>query len=629
MNQTRDRAGVRTSSGAASETLRLRPARACAAALVAVAGLAALALPAAASAADLKAGWIEIDGAVSDRRSDMASLFGGSKGPVLRDLLAGLDKAAADPAIRAVVLRLKDAQMSAAHAEELSAGMRRLREAGKKVHVYSETYGPTELRIGAAADDIIIQSGGAVMLPGVFMEELYLADMFKWAGIQPDFVQVGDYKGASEMFANAKPSKAWDENINGLLDSMYANLRSTLKAGRGLSDEQLDKAMATGWMASDKDAKAVGLVTSIIDMPEIDAHVSRISGGAPGAEVDWAFDLVPAASKLDTSNPFTLLSAIMKKPDHSPKRETIAVLHIDGPIIDGESGGGGLFGGGGGVGSRTVRNALRDIEDNDLIKGLVVRIDSPGGSAIASEIIWQGVRRVSAKGKPVYVSVGGMAASGGYYILVAGDRVWVNPSSIVGSIGVVGGKLSFGPLMEKVHINTVVRARGPAADMFSMSKPWTDTQRAMVRQKMTETYDQFTSRVTAGRKGIDLARTAEGRLFTGQRAIELKMADEIGGLEDAVKAMASAKGLNAGAFDVMDYPPPRGLEEILSDFMGASGPRVASGITGPGINGELAGVVKAAVGPAAFGVLSDAATALMQMRREPVLLVSPRVLIFR
>lgn len=581
---------------------------------------------------EVKAAWIEIEGAVQDRRADMASIFGGGKGATLPDLLTGLDKAAGDASIRAVVLRLKDAQLSAAHAEELSRGIARVRAAGKKVHVYSETYGPTELRIGAAADDVIIQSGGAVTLPGVFMEEMYLADMFKWAGIQPDFVQVGDYKGASEMFANSKPSKAWDENINALLDAMYANLRTTLKSGgvRTMTDAQLDKAMEAGWMASDKDAKAVGLVTTILDMPQIDAHVVQVAGGKPGDTVEWEFELVPGAKKLDTANPLALLSALMKKPDHSPKRDTIAVLHIDGPIIDGESSGGGLLGGGGGVGSRTVRNALSEIEDNDLIKGLVVRIDSPGGSAIASEIIWQGVRRVADKGKPVYVSVGGMAASGGYYILVAGDKVWVNQSSIVGSIGVVGGKLSFGGLMDKIHINTVSRGRGPMADMFSMSKPWSEKQRTLVRQKMTETYDQFTSRVTAGRKGIDLGKTAEGRLFVGQQAIDLKMADEIGGLEDALKAMATAKGLPSGSYDVLDYPAPKSLEEIISGMMGASGPRVgAVGIAGPRLDGELVQAVRAAVGPAAFGALSDAATALLQLQREPVLLVSPRVLIFR
>src|SRR5690606_7120002 len=136
---------------------------------------------------------------------------------------------------------------------------------------------------------------------------------------------------------------------------------------------------------------------------------------------------------------------------------------------------------------------------DDLIKGVIIRINSPGGSATASEVIWRGVQRVAAK-KPVWVSVGSMAASGGYYIAVAGDKIYVTPSGIVGSIGVVGGKISMGGLYDLLHVNVVERARGPRADLFSSSQPWTDQQRAFVRDKMAETYDLFTRRVAQGRE---------------------------------------------------------------------------------------------------------------------------------
>jgi protease-4 len=324
------------------------------------------------------------------------------------------------------------------------------------------------------------------------------------------------------------------------------------------------------------------------------------------------------------SNPFALLDMFASAGERGPTGPTIALLHIDGPIVDGESKPGGLMGEAS-VGSLTIRKALAEIEASDLVKGVVVRINSPGGSAIASESIWQGLRRV-AESRPVWVSVGSMAASGGYYIAVAGDKMYVNPSSIVGSIGVVGGKIAMGGVYDKLKIHVVERARGPRASIMSSVAPWNDEQRALVRSRMQETYDLFTKRVATGRPGIDLAATAEGRLFDGRRAIDLKMADQIGGVEDAIRELAVAVGLPEGAYDVLDYPAPPTLTEVLSDAM----ERFGMGASAPGVGLDaIAAGVRDVVGPRAWPSLRDAAAALLQLRKEPVILASPRVLLFR
>lgn len=592
-----------------------------AAALVVAGGAATPAI----AAETVRFGTLEIKGSIPERPPE--GFFGSPRGHGLRDVVGALYKAAGASDVDAVMIRLKDATLSSAQIEEIGQAIRALRAAGKKVHVFSELYDTAELRLGSYADEVIVQSGGAVSLPGLHMDEMFLADTLRWAGITPDFVQIGDYKGASEMMANARPSEAWNQNINGLLDSMYGILRAELKGGRRLDDAQLDKAMEATWMADADTAIKAGLIDAAVDLPDLEGHFKQAYSAT---KVTWDKDLLPKPkSELDSSNPFALFSMFTKKPEHKVKRDTIAVVHIDGAIVDGESTGGGLFGGDGSVGSRTIRKALSAIEDESKIKGVVLRIDSPGGSAIASEVIWQGVKRVAAK-KPVWVSVGDMAASGGYYIAVSGQKIYVAPSSIVGSIGVVGGKLAMGGLFDMVKVNVVSRSRGPRADMMSMTSAWSPDAKALVKAKMQETYDLFTKRVSAGRNGIDLAKTAEGRLFTGQKAVDLKMADKVGSFRDAVNDLASSLSLSEGGYDLLDYPAPKSFEEMIEDLMGGFGvstPGVQGSIVGP--FSEIARMARQVIGDDAWRTVSTHLDAMMQMHKEPVLLVGPSAIIVR
>lgn len=571
----------------------------------------------------MRIGMLEIKGAIPGRPSEFAWLSSKPQ-PTLRDLTQLLADAADRADIDTLVVRLKDAQLNRAQIEELGEAMQRARRAGRKIHLFAEQYTPAEILLGVHADTMIIQTGGGVSFPGLYMEEMYLADTLAWLGVKADFVQVGDYKGAAEALVNSAPSDAWEENISQLLDSMYATMRRDVMRGRRWSEAQLDAAMKNVWFATSQQAIDAGLLDAQVDLPELGAHLA-------GRRTPRFVKIEPesaAGREIDSSNPFAAIGAIMemftRKPRHKPTRPTIAVLHVDGPIVDGDSTSAGLFGGAS-VGSRTIRNALEDILAEDQIKGVIVRIDSPGGSATASEVMWQGLRRVAEK-KPVWGSVGAMAASGGYYVAVGTDRIYVNPSSIVGSIGVVGGKLALGGLYEKLGINVVPRSRGPMASMLSSAEPWTAEQRAFMRSRMTDIYDLFTQRVAGGRSDIDLSRTAEGRLFTGQRAIDLKMADRIGGLEKAIEDLARDRGL--AVYDVLHYPGPKGLdemfEELFGGFAGAAAP-----IRHRGLAAELMGVLAEAVGMRNWLAVAAQLEALAQLRREPAVLVSPRALIFR
>ena len=370
-------------------------------------------------------------------------------------------------------------------------------------------------------------------------------------------------------------------------------------------------------------ARMSGMIDAEVDLPGYVDFLSKKLGEKVVTRTIVAGD--PGEMNADTTNPFAMLGLLSKKPNRDIASPSIAVLHVDGAIVDGDSRA--SFSGGGEVGSRTIRNALEEILREPQIKGVVVRIDSPGGSAVASEIMWQGIRRV-ADVKPVWVSIGDMAASGGYYLAVAGDRIFVNPSSIVGSIGVVGGKLAMKGLYDKFHVNVVGRGRGPKAELFASATPWSDSDVAHVRGKMQQTYDLFTKRVAMGRKGIDLARTAEGRLFTGDVAVGLAMADQVGGLTDAVQGLAAS--LNMPEFDLVDFPAPRSLEDIIEDMLDSAGggllgmaPEQGSGLV------AARAAIRDLVGDRVFGQLEGPMRAMMELREGTPLLLSPRVLIFR
>ncbi len=578
------------------------------------AALAAVAACGAAAAADVA--MLTLEGELA-RQSKAASLFGGAGEVTFSDVVATVRDAAADAELDAVVVRLKDAALSRTQIEELGTEFAALRRAGKKVFVFAESFGPGELLTASHADEVWLQAGGVVTLPGMSIEEMYFADTFAWLGFKADFVQIGDYKGASESLVNSKPSAAWEQNINHLLDGLYDQMHQQLGDGLGLTEAKLDAAMRRAWLSTGETAIELGLVDREVDLDDM----MTVLGEALGEEIAWRGDLLEEGGEsLEAlaSNPFLMMSKLFAAPDRSTSGPTIAVLHLEGPIVDGDSASGGLFGGGS-VGSRTMRNAMNEIAEDDNIRGVVVFIDSPGGSASASEVIWQGLRRLG-EDKPVWVSVGDMAASGGYYSAVGGQKIYVNPSSIVGSIGVVGGKLVMRDFLERGKINVVEHARGPLAGMMSPYQTWTDEERALVRQEMTAVYEQFTGRVTAGRPGIDLSKTAEGRLFVGSEAVGLGMADKVGGLQSAIDDMAAELGL--GEYDTLDFPAPQTLDEIIEEAFGlAASPAAAAA--------PYAAALQAVLGRERFMMVRDTLETAAMLRETPVLLTLPAAIIVR
>jgi protease-4 len=552
---------------------------------------------------------IELEGGLRERPHPLAWLLGPDAGMTTRELL-GVFEEASDDQYDGVIVRIKDIAYTRSQIEEIRRAMERVREAGQEIYVFSDWYGPAEYAIAGAADNVVLQSGGIVSLPGLYAEEMYFAGTLEWLGIKADYVQVGDFKGASEPMTRTGPSPEWSANMDALLDDLYDQSLEQIMTSREMTRDDVERAMGASLMLEGDDALEMGMVDAVIDIRDFTEYIEERQGDD--------IRLRRLGSGAEEMNIFAMWQALMQGSGPKTKftKPTVAVLHINGPIVDGESSFGGMFGGES-VGSRTIREALKTIENEDMIQAVVVRIDSPGGSAMASEVMWQGLQRLHGD-KPVYVSVGSMAASGGYYCAVGGEKIFVNESSIVGSIGVVGGKLVMGGLYDKIHLGVHPRSRGPFAGMMSSVDAFSPAHRAKIRQMMEQTYDQFAGHVETARDGIDLDVVGEGRLFTGRQAVDLKMADGIAGLPETIELAAAAADLPVGTYNIVDFPEQEGLDSLFSGMMTMQSPGAAL---------PLAEGLRQIIGEAHWPMVRDSLEAMMQLRSHPVLLVSPRALI--
>jgi protease-4 len=508
-------------------------------------------------AAEAKVALFDLSDGVSEKPADF-SLFANQQSDTLHSTLQRMKRAGDDKDIRAVLVLLGDGQIGLAEAQEIRDA---LAEVGKhkKVYVYADGYDTTGYTLASGATDICMLGGGEIMIPGVGFSTMFYKGAFDKLGVEADYVQIGKYKGAKEPYTNSQPSEELKGELNRLADSLYGQIVSGIAAHRKLSDDAV-KQIVDDTMISGDAAKARGLVDHLVDQDGLRPLIEADLGKQMNLVDDYGQD---PQQQVDLSSPFALFSLLARKPEVS-NRPAVALIYADGVITDGE-GNQGLLGGESGVASEPMRRAFRLAAHDDSIKAVVIRINSPGGSALASEVMWQAVRRVAVR-KPVIISVGGMAASGGYYLASAGDTIFADPVGIVGSIGVVGGKFVLKDLYAKLGLTTDTFARGQNAGLFSSDAPFTDKQRAMVERWMTDTYVQFTQRVMTTRAGKikNISQVAQGRIFLAPQAKELGLIDQIGGTEDAIACAADRGGLAEGSYEIRVLPAARTLADLFT-----------------------------------------------------------------
>jgi protease-4 len=509
--------------------------------------------------------WLEIGGALRESPPPFAWSQPQDIGPALRDVVAELRRIAEDDGYIGLVIFLDEPDLSLSQIQEISDAVRLVRSSEKKVFIFAEVYDLPTYLLACSADKVLLQRKGLVELAGLSVEEFYLAGLLEKIGAKADFLQVGAFKGASEPMTQTGPSKEWNQNMDSLLDGLYEQVLGEIADARHVSRETVERWLTECWSMNDEQYVKSGMIDVLTNHDMTDVTEAEF-----GDDFVWEDVLAGSDTENQIDNPFALFRKLFQKEDLSIRTPSIALIYASGPITMGDSQPEGPFGGSS-TGSRTIANTLTDATDNDMIKGVVLRIDSPGGSAIASELIWQSVYEFS-KEKPIYVSVNSMAARGGYYIACAGTRVYVSPSSIIGSIGVVGGKIVFGDLYQKIGVGVYRRNRGPLGDIFNSAEPFTPAQRLALQASFDRTYDLFTNRVMTGRgqRVTNIEVVAQGRLFTGEQAVQNGLADEIGGIETAIMSLAEEAGLQAGQYDVIDLPYPRSLSEVLQDFFQTS-----------------------------------------------------------
>jgi protease-4 len=515
------------------------------------------AAPAAAPVLSPRVAYFDLGQPVVEKPADF-SIFASDQNVPLRELLERMEKARRDPDVKAILFTLGGG-MNLAQALEVRDSLEMMRKAGKRTFVYADSYDAPDYIVATGASDVCLLGGGEIELPGVGLETIFAKDLLDKVGVEADYEQIGEYKGADEEFIHNHPSPEMAGELNKLVDSLYGQLVANISRNRHLSEEDVKKIIDQALIPADQ-AKKLGLVDHLIDID----GMRDLMGDQLGGKIDLVHDYGAAEKQsVDFSNPFALLSLFAHK-DAATTRPAVGLIYADGVIVDGSTETS-LFSTSAEVGSDDIRQALRLAERDDQVGAVVIRIDSPGGSALASEAMWQAVRRVE-KTKPVIVSVGSMAASGGYYLATSSDYIYADPTAIVGSIGVVGGKFVLKDLFAKLGLSTATFSRGANSGLFDSTTPWTDQQRKMVHDWMQQTYDQFTDRVMTTRKGKikDIDKVARGRIYLAPQAKDLGLIDQIGGLSDAIAYAANKADLAPDSFDVRIFPAPKTLADLIN-----------------------------------------------------------------
>jgi len=509
---------------------------------------------------------LRFDGPVLEAPNDNAALmalFQKEQSSTLRDWVHTIRRAAGDRDISGMVLILEQPEVSLAQIEELTQALRAFAAKGKPVYCYLDEADNRTYALAAAATHITLAENSTLDIVGLHGELMFFKGLLDKLGLEADMMHCGAYKSALEPFTRSEPSPEAAANVNWLLDGIYERWIQLLAEGRKLKADDV-KALVDMAPLSAKQALESKLVDDVSSFAAFKQRLHKEFGKDVNVLKKYEERTGP---ELDTSNPFVLIPQILQlfeQAAETKEEPAIGLIYIDGAIVVGKNDDSPF--GGSTAGSTTVRAALEEARQDDNIKAVVVRVDSPGGSALASDIIWEAATRCAAE-KPLVVSMGGVAGSGGYYVSLPGDTIFAEATTITGSIGVVSGKLVWNGLMQgKLGITTTEFTRGQHAGLSSMNRKWNDGERAWMTEYMNSVYEQFKGRVTKSRGERikkDLEEIAGGRVYTGAQALDLGLVDKLGGLSDALDLAASKASLGRD-YQVQVLPKPSGLEAFLA-----------------------------------------------------------------
>jgi len=422
--------------------------------------------------------------------------------------------------LHGVLLEIDGLQCGWAQAQELRQWIHRLRKAGKQSYAYVRAPSDREYYVAAAADSVMLDPGGGVRLDGMAFRSLFFRGLLDLVGVNPQFVRVAEFKSAPETFTRRAASGPAREVRRSLLDDLFQQVLHDLAHDRQLTAVQMRKIIDEGPFTPPLALKA-RLVDRLVEPEGVKARVAKLSGGG----------------QVITHR---TLSRLRRR---WPVGPAIAVVLVEGDIVRGKSIQIPLLGRRM-AGDETIVETLSWARSHDDVKAVVLRVNSPGGSAMASDTIWRAVERTR-KAKPVIVTMGDMAASGGYYVSAGADRIFAQPATITGSIGIFSGKFDLSGLMKRLGIGIDVESRGKRATMEDFERPYTEEERGFILSRLQYFYRAFLKAVGQGRKMTmdQVHKVARGRVWTGRQALGRGLVDAHGGLIDAIEEAQKRAGL--------------------------------------------------------------------------------------
>ena len=492
---------------------------------------------------ELKLEGILVERHKNDVISSFASEINSSVSEIaLDDIMASIDKATDNDNIKGIYLHIGDFSASVASLQEIYKGLEKFKKTGRFIVAYADSYGNGTYYLSSIADKVYMNPSGTLALTGINISTVFFKDLLSKIGVEMQIFKVGTFKSAVEPFTQTSMSEANRLQLTTFINSIWTEITKTIARNRGISDMEVNLYADSGLFLDDaQTAVQHKLIDSLVYSSDMKEIIEKL--------VDKDYNTL-------TINDMKLVA---RNKEYSKNR--IAIVYAVGEI-DGSNKNDGID-------SEDISEDLLDIADNDKIKAVVLRINSPGGSAYGSEQIWKAVSVVKSK-KPIVVSMGDYAASGGYYIACNTDRIFAQPTTLTGSIGIFGIFPNIGGLTDKLGIKFDNVKTNKYSDFGATYRPMNTEERAILQRYINNGYELFTKRCAEGRNmNIDsLKAIAEGRIYSGTDAMQLGLVDEMGGLEEAIAF--AAKKANISNYTLKYYPSVKSLIEQISDIFSTS-----------------------------------------------------------
>ncbi len=475
----------------------------------------------------------------------------------LNDALKSIEKAKTDDRIKGIYLDMDGASAGTATIEELRNKLIEFKESGKFIISYATAYSQFGYYLASVADEVYVNPQGGMSWQGMCSQIMFYKNVLEKLGVEMQVFRHGQFKSAVEPYICDKMSPANRKQYSVLLNSIWGKVCKGISEARGISVEDLNMYADSLSLRKAEDAVALKFADAVKYYDEVIDEL-KAKSGFNGKDKDMFIDLEKYAK-----------ASVPSVKENKSKNE-VAVLFAEGEIVDGN-------GGKGQMGGDKIAEELRKIRENDDVKAVVLRVNSPGGSGLASEVMWREIQKVKQAGKPIVVSMGNLAASGGYYISCSADYIYAQPTTLTGSIGVFGMFPNLqGLVTDKIGLTIDTVCTNAHADFGTTMRPVSEMEYNYVQQSIEDFYDTFLTRVFDGRKGKGaeghvLSEKAlvdsigQGRVWAGADAIEIGLVDELGSLNDAVKKAVELA--NIPDYKIVEYPAKKEwYEDLVEQF---------------------------------------------------------------